>query len=76
MRGCWRRKASTDVARGPGSQDRIVGFWRPIFAKHILNFSNTAATGRDARARFGLEKAPAFGYPSATDFEIVLLSIA
>jgi hypothetical protein len=51
-------------------------FLRPFYAKHILNFSNTATTGRGASAPFWLEKAPAFGYPSATDFEIVVLSIA
>jgi hypothetical protein len=64
MRGCWRRKASTDVnARSwQRCQDRVVGLWGPFSAKHIPNLSNAAATGRDATDSFGLEKAPATRY--------------
>ena len=41
-----------------------VHFPQTIF----LNFSNTAPAGRDAWTRFGLEKAPEFGYRSARRF--------
>jgi hypothetical protein len=53
--------------------------WLPasIFAKHILNFSNTAADGRDASDRFWPGKCPGIRLlHRLADFEIVLLSIA
>jgi hypothetical protein len=58
--GC--RASRVDVARGPGKGARTAPLGSGVYFPGAGSLLHAAATGATLRTRFGLEKAPAFGY--------------